>query len=271
MIDKFYTKETIVDLCLLQISLQEYESIIEPSAGNGSFSKKIKCYAFDLEPEEETIIKANFFEIDLSKFNSPILIIGNPPFGKRSKLAIDFFNKSAEFASTIAFILPLQFRKWSVQSKLNENFILETDINIPENSFFYGNKSFDINCCFQIWHNKNFKETKDLRIKIAPLIKHKDFEMWQYNNTKQALKYFDKEKYKWDFAVPRQGFYDYKKRIVKVEELDKKIQWIFFKAENEKILYNLLNMDFEKISKKNTTIPGFGKADIVEEYSKLYG
>lgn len=58
--------------------------------------------------------------------------------------------------------------------------------------------------------------------------------MWQYNNTPEARKYFDKKKYKWDFAVVRQGFYDYKSIIVKETELNPKVQYIFFRAFDSK-------------------------------------
>ena len=40
-LDKFYTKDNIVNYCLSTINLNDYKTIIEPSAGNGAFSKKI--------------------------------------------------------------------------------------------------------------------------------------------------------------------------------------------------------------------------------------
>jgi hypothetical protein len=30
-----------------------------------------------------------------------------------------------------------------------------------------------------------------------------------------------------------------------------------------------MKIDFEKLSKSNTTIPGFGKADVIMEYKRL--
>ena len=43
-----------------------------------------------------------------------------------------------------------------------------------------------------------------------------------------------------------------------------------FKAKNRKILKRLWNLDFENLSRKNTTIYGFGKADVIIKYNKLY-
>lgn len=47
-------------------------------------------------------------------------------------------------------------------------------------------------------------------------------------------------------------------------------QWIFFKAHSPKILNQLLKLDYETLSKKNISTPGFGKADVIEAYNKLY-
>ena len=35
--------------------------------------------------------------------------------------AIDFVNKTFEYSNIVGFIVPIQFRKWSVQSKINKN------------------------------------------------------------------------------------------------------------------------------------------------------
>ena len=55
--------------------------------------------------------------------------------------------------------------------------------------------------------------------------------MYLYNNTQPTLKYFQKDKYHWVFAVVRQGFYDYTKKIVEESKLFKNRQYIFFKKQ----------------------------------------
>ena len=89
-----------------------------------------------------------------------------------------------------------------------------------------------------------------------------------YNNNPQALKFFDKKKYGWDFAVPRQGFYDYSLRITDPTDLQKKVQYMFFKAADPDVLQQLRDMDFSLLSQNNTTTPGFGKADVIAAYEK---
>ena len=44
-----------------------------------------------------------------------IHIIGNPPFGRQSSLAIKFIKKSCEFCDTLSFILPKSFKKESLK------------------------------------------------------------------------------------------------------------------------------------------------------------
>lgn len=92
--------------------------------------------------------------------------------------------------------------------------------------------------------------------------------MYQYNRTEQTKKFFD---YEWDFAVPRQGYLDYSIKALSKSECDMKQQWIFFKAKNKETLDKLKKLDFVKLSRKNIGIPGFGKADVVQEFTAIFG
>ena len=150
---------------------------------------------------------------------------------------------------------------------MNESAYLVYDKELKADSFIHDDESYSVRCCFQIWENNSDK--KDLRKRVKPSIEHPDFILYQYNNTKEALKYFDKDKYNSDFAVVRQGFNDYTIRETNPDNMPKNKQWLFVKANNDKAYEILYNMDFEKLSKKNTSTPGFGKADVVEEYEKL--
>ena len=157
--DKFYTKSDISKLCIDMLNLSDFDLIIEPSAGNGSFSKQINnCIAYDLVPEDESIIQQDFFELDITQFNDKkVLTIGNPPFGVQNNLAIAFFNKAAMYSDTIAFILPKSFMKESIQRKLDLSFHLENFIELPYNSFLLNGEEYGVNCVFQVWKKKNFK------------------------------------------------------------------------------------------------------------------
>ena len=106
-LDKFYTKPKIVDMCLSAIDLSEFNTIIEPSAGNGAFSNKIdNCIALDIQPDNDNIIKQDYLNFNplMYKICGKVLVIGNPPFGNGSSLVFKFFRQS-QYADCIAFIL----------------------------------------------------------------------------------------------------------------------------------------------------------------------
>ena len=276
MFDKFYTKPEIANLCynyfISIIKVNEEDFFLEPSAGSGNFINILernnhKFIAYDIMPDNEKIIKQDF--LSLNNLPNVTYTIGNPPFGKKSKMAIEFLIKCLSISKAVGFILPIQFRKYSVQNKIPEKYQLIYDVNIPENSFLVNEKNFSLRCCFQIWISDNSvlkNQMKNLRVK-KPITQHPDFSIYQYNHTPETLQYFD---YNWDFAVYRQGFLDYTKKFYKKEELSPDKQYIFFKANSKKILDNLLSLDFEKLSKKNIRIPGFGKADVIEEYNNKF-
>ena len=67
-LDKFYTNPNIVDLCLESLNkiqdINNFDLIIEPSAGNGSFLLKLpsnKRIGLDISPDHADIIKHDFF------------------------------------------------------------------------------------------------------------------------------------------------------------------------------------------------------------------
>ena len=106
--DKFYTKHNIVEECCNYITQhididKETDLIIEPSAGNGEWIKPIKeltnNYRFyDIKPENDNIEQQDYLDFkynETTDFNK-ILVIGNPPFGIQSSLAVKFFNISAQ-------------------------------------------------------------------------------------------------------------------------------------------------------------------------------
>lgn len=182
-LDKFYTNDNIVDLCLTTLqeihAIDNFDIVIEPSAGNGKFLLKLpkeKRIGFDILPEHSEIIQQDFFEYQISQneINKSILVIGNPPFGKLCSLAIKFFNHASQFANTIAFIIPRTFRKTSIQNRLNLNFHLIKDIDIPIVPCSFTPKMM-VKCCFQIWERKSIQ-----RLKINLPIEHPDWQFLSY-------------------------------------------------------------------------------------------
>jgi hypothetical protein len=278
-LDQFFTRDGVVDHCLYTVktclgrihkaTLGEDYSILEPSAGDGAFSSKLHTLnanvaAYDIEPRAEGIQYADFLTLHPDTLERCKVVVGNPPFGKRSSLAVAFLNKAAIHGLLVAFVVPVQFRKWSVQSKINKNLELVSDELLPGDSFRVDGKPYKVRCCFQVWAKRGVVGgATDLRLKAAPIISHPDFDMHQYNNTETALKVFDQD---FDFAVPRQGYQDYSRRETSPNDCEKTKQWILFKAKTPEAYTRLVNMDFAKLAERNTTVPGFGKADVISAY-----
>ena len=158
-LDKFYTIPVIAEKCLTSIGARykwsDWGLVIEPSAGNGSFLTRIpttKKVGIDISPEHKDIIKQDFLTYTPPSDLGNILVVGNPPFGRVSSLAIKFFNH-ASWADVIAFIIPRTFRRVSVQNKLNSNFHLVFDEEIPMHPCSF-NPPMMAKCCFQIWEKR---------------------------------------------------------------------------------------------------------------------
>jgi len=138
---------------------------IEPSAGNGSFIPYIKQISdnhifYDIEPDHEDVIQQDYLSFDYESITSnnsynQIHIVGNPPFGRQSSLAIKFIKKSALYGDTMSFILPKSFKKDSLKKHFPLNFHLALEYDIPDNAFNVNNVTYNVPCVFQIWIKKD--------------------------------------------------------------------------------------------------------------------
>lgn len=259
--DKFYTKKNIADQCIElvknNIHISENDLIIEPSAGNGAFINGIKTLSpnylfYDLEPEHEEIIKLNFLEFNLNvnQTYDKIHIIGNPPFGRQSSLAIQFIKKCCSFANSISFILPKSFKKDSMQKHFSSYFHLVYEEDLPEKSFLINKENIDVPCLFQIWEKHD-----ELRPEI---IKKKPYGykfVEKYNNP--------------DISFRRVGI---NAGIITREINNKSIQSHYFiKFTNDKSLdENLEILKIIKFQDNNTVGPkSISKQELIKEFNRL--
>ncbi|CNL05322.1 hypothetical protein [Yersinia pseudotuberculosis] len=156
-LDQHYTPPALARALVNKIItiLQPTNSLlIEPAEGFGAFTKPLleqnyRVRGFDIDPKLTTTIKQDFLKLD----NPPHgIYIGNPPYGYKGGKAVLFFNKSAETASAICFILPRSFTKQSNQQQLNPYFHLV--YSQPIDPVFSATSTRTL---FQIWVKRNYR------------------------------------------------------------------------------------------------------------------
>jgi hypothetical protein len=175
-LDKFYTKESIAKKCIDSIDIDSYDLIIEPSAGGGSFFNNIDSLnkiGLDLLPESKDIIKQDWFDYKIDNKYKNVLVIGNPPFGKRNKLSGQFIKHSCTFdnVKTIAFVLPNVYNKHTLQKNFSSKFRLKQVIDLGVNAFEINGEDYHVPCSFFIFDKsegdclrfkpEEWKESKD--------------------------------------------------------------------------------------------------------------
>lgn len=155
-LDKFYTKGEVAQACIGLLDLSEFDLVVEPSAGSGSFSNRIEgCLAYDLAPEDDSIIEADWFTVRLPRDKKKILIVGNPPFGRQNSLALAFIRHATDQAvEAIAFILPRSFKKDGVQNSIDRRYHLELEVDLDPAAFLLDGEDYLVPCVFQIWRKK---------------------------------------------------------------------------------------------------------------------
>ena len=173
--DQFFTPDQVTRKCwtifneVTKVNPDEY-TFIEPSAGDGAFLKVLpkNTIAMDVEPRNERIARQDYLTWmppTIQNDNKKYIVFGNPPFGLRGHVALNFINHSHKFANYVCFVLPQLFEsdgKGSPRKRVKGyNLIYSEKVSAP----FYTpeNTNVDVNGVFQIWS----KHTSDPKYKIA--------------------------------------------------------------------------------------------------------
>lgn len=250
LLDQFYTKRAVaLDLfnrfktIVLSYNFKNNDWL-EPSAGTGAFfdlmpSNKL---GLDLDIKSNNIIKADFLTYKLPK--KDYIVLGNPPFGKNSSLAIKFFNKAAQNAVIIGFVLPKSFKKDSVKNKLDRKFHLIYEQDLEKNSFEFEGKDYNVSCVFQVWIKKN--ELRNLAVKS---FNHSDFEFVSKENA--------------DFAIQRVGMAAGK---VKLDFKNYAVSSHYFIKASKNVREVFERIDWSSVKWNTVGNPSISKTELIQLY-----
>ena len=167
--DQFFTPPDLAQRCwnsflaTVDIALDDY-TFIEPSAGDGSFLEVLPAntIALDIEPRHRSVVRQDY--LTWTPPDGSYIVFGNPPFGLRGHLALQFINHSLPFADYVCFILPQLFEsdgKGSPRKRVQGYNLIHSE---KLTGLFYTPEqtNVEINGVFQIWSKHEVNE--DYRI-----------------------------------------------------------------------------------------------------------
>ena len=177
--DQFYTKPAVARDCWntfrrvaadLEADLSR-RWFVEPAAGCGWFYDRFPAarrIGLDIDPKPAGAAARELQQADFLSWTPPsgrrYAVVGNPPFGLRGHLALQFVNRAADFADLVGFILPQLFEsdgKGAPMKRVDKRLALAHSEWLSPDSFVYPNgKPVSVNAVFQVW-------TKINRDKIA--------------------------------------------------------------------------------------------------------
>jgi len=268
--DKFYTIPSVSKKCINKVGSRynwdDWDLVVEPSAGDGSFLTQIpteKRIGIDILPEHKDIVQQDFLTYNPNiSSSSSILVVGNPPFGRNSSLAVKFFNHASDWANVIAFIIPRTFRRISIQNKLSLNFHLVYDREIKTDPCAF-NPPMMVKCCFQIWEKRSEKRSI---IKLSTNHNHWDFLAFGPKDNKGQ----PTPPKNADFAIRAYGG---KCGDIVLDNLDalrpKSWHWIKCKIDIDTLLTRFRSLDYS-LSLDTARQNSIGRGDLVQLYSKKY-
>ena len=178
-LDQFYTSRPIARVCYeflnSCVELKDTDWLLEPSAGDGAFFELMpsgRRVGVDIEPKAVGVETGNFLlDFQLPAGSNRWITVGNPPFGKNASLAVAFFNRAAQFSEVVAFIVPLTFRKGSLQKRLDPMFHLVAELELDALAFVFDGRPYAVPCSFQVW--RRAQTPRDL---TQTALTHCDFE-----------------------------------------------------------------------------------------------
>lgn len=234
-----------------------YDSILEPSAGAGAFFNQLPLESrigLDLVPLHSDILPGDFFNYLFP--DGKTLVIGNPPYGSRGSLATRFFNKCADYADVIAFVLPRGFVRPVMQNTLDRRFHLVyedrlEDFELPDGTMH------KVKSVFQIWEKRPILRNTYRSPKI-----HSDFELKHLHMSWTTLDEIRATQLEYPICVGQNSM-----KVKHSTEVSKGSIW-FIKPKDGNVEKKFWEIDFRESLQDFTAAPSITKGEIITKYKE---
>lgn len=259
--EQYFTPDDVARQCVDRVAalypLDTFDLIVEPSAGDGAFTRHLpaRAVAVDIDPQTDTIVRADF-----RAWQAPAatraLVIGNPPFGARAKLAVEFIAAATRFAEVVAFILPMSFNKYTFQNRVPANFHL-VDTTDMTSRYLVGGDETVVNTVFQIWERRDVPRERPVAITNHPDLVMKHAHLSRTTETEREALRRD-----FDFAIAQVGANFAPKDV---DTVTKGSHW-FVRGTVPGVHEVFERLDFSGLERMNTAHTSLSKRDIIEAY-----
>lgn len=255
-LDKYYTRKHIVKKCMVHIDTNEYDCIVEPSAGAGAFLDHIhhgNTIAMDICPENNRVITQDWLKYNISEEYRRVLVIGNPPFGVNHSLSNAFILHSLSFQNvqTIGFVLPNTYKKHTRQRIIPDNWRIRSIEDLGNDAFMYDGEVHHMPCSFFVFDKSN---GDDMRVQIHPDMYKESLDFYFTNSTQYDFFMFG--------AVPS--------KIIKRPTPNNRGYFIKSKGIGlDRLLNRIQSVNWAGNSCANGGVAWFTKPEIVMQYNKF--
>lgn len=255
-LDQFFTRPEIAKWCweslLSQMKIMGAEEanykFVEPSAGAGSFYSLLpqnRRIGIDVEQFNPQYIRSDFLDWTPKKNGYGYVCVGNPPFGYRAWLALEFINHAAKFSEYVGFILPMAFQsrgKSNVQDRVKGLHLVYSSPLPPDSFVDADGKPVKVNALWQIWSRN------EGAIKEAPKSCNKFIDLFTVDMRKERL-CGQARLHEADFFLQR-TFYSAPPQLVTSFDQVKYVcgYGIVIKKDKRRVLKALKNADWSKHS-----------------------
>lgn len=267
-LEQYYTCRDLAAKCIAAVErhfeISSFKLALEPSAGDGAFFSILpqsNRVGIDLDPMADGIARADFFKWEPPLFEDNILTIGNPPFGQRGSLAVEFVNRACQFSRVVAFILPRTFRKDTFFNRVDPMFHLVEQFDCDDFRTPSGEKVI-VKSVFQIWERRNRK-----RVTIVRDLSHEDFDLKHAHLSRITKKELMNLRVDYDFAIAQVGSNFAPKDVTDVE----KGSYWYVKELKPGVKEIFEKLDFSFLDGLNLSFKSLSKKDIIQAYNTAKG